>query len=123
MQAESSITLSSPSDYELALTSSEEKLIISLQKKMAQMSSSELAQERVSEPVKGEKRREKKVSYVDKGKEGELPPKARTPAMASDSLVSTSSKDILFQKDDGAKVYPLVSVAHFCVFPRTWRIL
>lgn len=113
MQAESLSTLSSPSDYELALTSSEEKLIISLQKKMTHLSSAELAQEKVSEPVKEEKRREKKVSYVDKGKEEELPPKARTPATGADSLVSTSSKDILFEKDDGAKVYPLVSVAHF----------
>ncbi|EPQ13447.1 WD repeat-containing protein 66 [Myotis brandtii] len=113
LQTESLSTLSSPSDYELALTSSEEKLIISLQKKMARLSSGELAQERVSEPVKEEKRREKKVSYVDKGKEEELQPIAHTPAMDKDSLVSTSSKDILFQKDDGAKVYPLTMTWKF----------
>ncbi|XP_070255753.1 cilia- and flagella-associated protein 251 isoform X2 [Myotis yumanensis] len=113
LQTESLSTLSSPSDYELALTSSEEKLIISLQKKMARLSSGELAQEKVSEPVKAEKRREKKVSYVDKGKEEELQPAAHTPAADKGSLVSTSSKDGLFQKDDGAKVYPLTMTWKF----------
>ncbi|XP_023600809.1 cilia- and flagella-associated protein 251 [Myotis lucifugus] len=113
LPTESLSTLSSPSDYELALTSSEEKLIISLQKKMARLSSGELAQEKVSEPVKGEKRREKKVSYVDKGKEEELQPVAHTPAADKESLVSTSSKDVLFQKDDGAKVYPLTMTWKF----------
>lgn len=114
LQGGSSSTLSSSYDYDLEMTSSEEKLVTSLQKKTAQMPAEEPGQERVSEPVKGERRRDKRVSYFDMRKEKEAEPKARP---RTDSLVSISSKDILFQKDDQAKVYPLVRVTRFCVSP------
>ncbi|KAK1328619.1 hypothetical protein QTO34_012192 [Cnephaeus nilssonii] len=53
LQGGSSSTLSSSYDYDLEMTSSEEKLVTSLQKKTAQMPAEEPGQERVSEPVKG----------------------------------------------------------------------
>lgn len=115
----SSSTLSSPLDYDLDFPSSEEKLATSLRKRMLQMPPPELVRRRIAEPGKGEKRRDKRVSYFDKAREKEAQPKART----TDSLVSTSSKDILFQKEDRASVYPLVSVTRFWVSPGTLRVL
>ncbi|XP_067557077.1 cilia- and flagella-associated protein 251 isoform X5 [Pseudorca crassidens] len=56
------------------------------------------------EPEKREGRKETRVLYVNEKKEKEFQPKARIP---KGSLVSTATEDILFQKDDGANVYPL----------------
>lgn len=68
---------------------------------------------RREEPGKG-KRKQKRVSYSTEEKEKEFQPKASTP---KDSLVSTTTEDILFQKDDSASVYPLVSVTGFVSAP------
>ena len=62
------------------------------------------------EPEKREGRKEKRVLYVNEKKEKEFHPKARIPKV---SLVSTATEDILFQKDDSANVYPLVSATCF----------
>lgn len=62
------------------------------------------------EPEKREGRKETRVLYVNEKKEKEFQPKARIP---KGSLVSTATEDILFQKDDGANVYPLVSATCF----------
>lgn len=120
LQAESSSTLSSPYEYDLELTSSEEKMVAFLQKKAVQLGPEGAAQARVSEPVKGEKKRDKRVSYLDMARGREFRPRART---LTDSLVSIGSKDVLFKKDDRANVYPLVSVTRFCVSPGTLRVL
>ncbi|XP_068419669.1 cilia- and flagella-associated protein 251 isoform X1 [Eschrichtius robustus] len=62
------------------------------------------------EPEKREGRKEKRVLYVNEKKEKEFQPKARIPKV---SLVSTATEDILFQKDDGANVYPLTMTWSF----------
>nr|XP_031526054.1 cilia- and flagella-associated protein 251 [Vicugna pacos] len=62
------------------------------------------------EPEKREKRKEKRVSYKHETNEEEFQPKARSP---SQSLVSTTTGDILFQKDDSANVYPLTMTWSF----------
>lgn len=85
-----------------------------LAKKADQLPHGEWRQERRhAEPRKG-KRRQKRVSYVTEEKEKEVQPKASTP---KDSLVSTTTEDILFQNDDSASVYPLVSVTAFVSAP------
>ncbi|XP_029074247.1 cilia- and flagella-associated protein 251 [Monodon monoceros] len=62
------------------------------------------------EPEKREGRKEKRVLYVNEKKEKEFQPKASIPKV---SLVSTATEDILFQKDDGANVYPLAMTWSF----------
>ncbi|XP_067557076.1 cilia- and flagella-associated protein 251 isoform X4 [Pseudorca crassidens] len=62
------------------------------------------------EPEKREGRKETRVLYVNEKKEKEFQPKARIP---KGSLVSTATEDILFQKDDGANVYPLAMTWSF----------
>ncbi|XP_047617790.1 cilia- and flagella-associated protein 251 [Phacochoerus africanus] len=72
----------------------------------------ELEQERRdSEPERGdlepetrESRKDKRVSYISEKSEKAFQPKGRT---LKDSLVSTATEDVLFQKDDSANVYPL----------------
>lgn len=79
----------------------------------------ELGQERRDlEPGKGETRQEKRVSYL--AEEKEVQPEADIP---KDSLVSTTTEDILFQKDESASVCPLVSVTCFCISPSALRVL
>lgn len=80
----------------------------------------ELGQERRDlEPEKGETRQEKRVSYLtEEKKEGQ--PEAGIP---KDSLVSTTTEDILFQKAESASVCPLVSGTCFCISPSALRVL
>ncbi|XP_014642624.1 PREDICTED: WD repeat-containing protein 66 isoform X2 [Ceratotherium simum simum] len=66
-------------------------------------------EERDLEPEKGGRRQEKRVSYLDEEKEKESQPKG----IPEDSLVSTTTEDILFQKDDSANVYPLTMTWSF----------
>lgn len=70
----------------------------------------ELGQERRDlEPEKGEMRQEKRVSYLtEEKKEGQ--PEADIP---KDSLVSTTTEDILFQKAESASVCPLTMTWSF----------
>ncbi|XP_074177593.1 cilia- and flagella-associated protein 251 isoform X7 [Rhinolophus sinicus] len=70
----------------------------------------ELGQERRDlEPEKGETRQEKRVSYLtEEKKEGQ--PEADIP---KDSLVSTTTEDILFQKAESASVCPLTMTWSF----------
>ncbi|XP_057347443.1 cilia- and flagella-associated protein 251 isoform X3 [Manis pentadactyla] len=82
-----------------------------LEGKTDQLSQHELGQERRdSDSEKGERRQEKRISYLIEEKEEILQPKAGIP---EDSLVSTSTEDILFQKDDSANVYPLTQTWSF----------
>ncbi|KAK2493629.1 hypothetical protein MC885_005147 [Smutsia gigantea] len=75
------------------------------------MSQQELEQERRdSDSEKGERRQEKRISYLTEEKEKIFEPKAGIP---EDSLVSTSTEDILFQKDDSASMYPLTQTWSF----------
>ncbi|XP_073079669.1 cilia- and flagella-associated protein 251 isoform X1 [Manis javanica] len=79
--------------------------------KTNQLSQHELGQERRdSDSEKGERRQEKRISYLIEEKEEIFQPKAGIP---EDSLVSTSTEDILFQKDDSANVYPLTQTWSF----------
>lgn len=80
----------------------------------------ELGQERRDlGPEKGETRQEKRVSYLIEEKK-EVESEAGIP---KDSLVSTSTEDVLFQKDESASVCPLVSVTCFCISPSALRRL
>lgn len=89
--------------------------------KTNQLSQHKLGQEsRDSDSEKGERRQEKRISYLIEEKEEIFQPKAGIP---EDSLVSTSTEDILFQKDDSANVYPLVSVTCLLISPRALRVL
>ncbi|KAB1255372.1 Cilia- and flagella-associated protein 251 [Camelus dromedarius] len=68
------------------------------------------AEREALEPEKREKRKGKRVSYEHERNEKEFQPKARSP---SQSLVSITTGDILFQKDDSANVYPLTMTWSF----------
>ena len=61
----------------------------------------------------------KRLSYLSEEQEKEFQSKAQIPEK---SLVSTS-KDILFQKDGRASVYPLVSVTCFLISSSALRAL
>lgn len=71
------------------------------------------------EAEKGERIQDRRSSYLSEEKEKEFQPKTEMP---KDSLVATS-KDILFQKNDRANAYPLVSVTRFLISSRAWRAL
>ncbi|XP_054450399.1 cilia- and flagella-associated protein 251 [Pteronotus mesoamericanus] len=76
-----------------------------------QMPHEELGQERRDlEPEKERRRQEKRVSYFTEEKEKEFQPEASIPR---DSLVATTTEDILFQKDDATRVYPLTMTWKF----------
>lgn len=70
------------------------------------------------EVEKGGKIQEERVSHANEGKEEKSPPKAGSP---KDSLVATTTEDILFQQGDSANVYPLVSVTCFLISPSAFR--
>nr|XP_008506256.1 PREDICTED: WD repeat-containing protein 66 isoform X1 [Equus przewalskii] len=62
------------------------------------------------EVEKGGKIQEERVSHANEGKEEKSPPKAGSP---KDSLVATTTEDILFQQGDSANVYPLTMTWSF----------
>ncbi|XP_037672857.1 cilia- and flagella-associated protein 251 isoform X2 [Choloepus didactylus] len=64
----------------------------------------EPGQERTREPGKGEWRKKRSVSYSKSEEEKGFQPKAE---IQKESLVSTTTEDSLFQKDDSDSVYPL----------------
>lgn len=100
LQAESPSTASSY-DYDLELSSSDEKLLTSLQEKTDQEPPEKPGPEGAAEPAaKEEWKQEKRVDYTASEKE------SRT-RLRRESLVSISSKDILFEKEDQVSVYPL----------------
>ena len=127
---ESSGSLDSPLELlGVDVTSSKEQLMGSLKRQPSgklgeesdQIPQDELGQERRDlEPETEKRRQEETVSYLMEEKEKEFQPEASIP---KDSLVATTTKDILFQKRDSASVYPLVSVTWFCVPPGALRVL
>ncbi|XP_039735308.1 cilia- and flagella-associated protein 251 isoform X1 [Pteropus medius] len=94
----------------LDLTSSEEQETDSAERwlsdepgeKTSQMPQDEPEQDRGGLEPEGEKKKEKVVSYFIEEKE--FQPKA---IVSEDSLVSTTTEDMLFQKNDSDSVYPL----------------
>lgn len=107
------------------LTSSEEQETDSAERwlsdepgeKTSQMPQDEPEQDRGGLEPEGEKKKEKVVSYFIEEKE--FQPKA---IVSEDSLVSTTTEDMLFQKNDSDSVYPLVSITCFCPPPGALRV-
>ncbi|KAM5312683.1 cilia- and flagella-associated protein 251 isoform 2-T3 [Glossophaga mutica] len=76
-----------------------------------QIPQDELGQERRDlEPELEKRRQEETVSYFTEEKEKEFLPEASIP---KDSLVATTTKDVLFQKRDSDNVYPLTMTWKF----------
>ncbi|XP_053783732.1 cilia- and flagella-associated protein 251 isoform X2 [Desmodus rotundus] len=117
---ESSGSLDSPLELlGVDVTSSKEQLMGSLKRQPSgklgeesdQIPQDELGQERRDlEPETEKRRQEETVSYLMEEKEKEFQPEASIP---KDSLVATTTKDILFQKRDSASVYPLTMTWKF----------
>uniref|UniRef100_A0A671EE43 Cilia- and flagella-associated protein 251 n=1 Tax=Rhinolophus ferrumequinum TaxID=59479 RepID=A0A671EE43_RHIFE len=118
LPSELSSSLSSQIEFlDLELTSFEEQQMSSPESQSSRelgddtdrVPQDELGQERRDlEPGKGETRQEKRVSYL--AEEKEVQPEADIP---KDSLVSTTTEDILFQKDESASVCPLTMTWSF----------
>lgn len=130
MPSENSESLGSPVEPPgLEVPSSEDRLTGSLERQPSgelgetsdQIPQDELGQGRRDwEPETEEEGPGETISYSTEEKEQEFRSKASIP---KDSLVATTTKDILFQKRDSANVYPLVSVTWFCVSPGALRAL
>ncbi|KAM8812106.1 cilia- and flagella-associated protein 251 [Rhynchonycteris naso] len=102
----------------LDLSSSDEQLIQALKsppsgelgERIQQTLRGELGQERREAAPEEKGKLEKRGSYFIEGEAKEFQPKAH---ILEDSLVATTTEDILFQKDDSANMYPLTMTRSF----------
>ncbi|XP_062941343.1 cilia- and flagella-associated protein 251 [Cynocephalus volans] len=94
------------STEEQQISSPEKQSSGELEENIDQMPQDELGQERRDlVPEKGVERQEKRVSYFHN--EGEGKQFQSKQGICKESLLSTTTEDILFQKDENADVYPL----------------